>query len=230
MLGALRYLGRGWTFDDIVKSTCTSAETHHCFLNAFLEFRSTILYSKYVITPHTVEDAQMHMVEFDKAGFPGCVGSCDCTHIATEKCQYNLKNNHTGCNKKATTRTFNLSANHCRRILHTTHGGPGQWNDQTMVTYDTFVSGLHDGTELSDVFFELFEYDNEGNGIVKEYSGAYVIVDNGYLDWFVTVPPFSRSNSLCEICWSQCVESMRKDVKCTFRILKGMWRILKCGV
>jgi hypothetical protein len=125
VLSALRYLGRGWTFDDVVKSTCISAETHHCFLNAFLEFRSTILYSKYVITPQTVEDAQMHMVEFDKAGFPGCVGLCDCTHIATEKCQYNLKNNHTGCNKKATTRTFNLSANHCRRILHTTRGGPG---------------------------------------------------------------------------------------------------------
>jgi hypothetical protein len=99
-----------------------------------------------------------------------------------------------------------------------------------MVMYDTFVSGLHDGTELSDVFFELFEYDNEGNVTVKEYLVAYVIVDNGYLDWLVTVPPFSRSNSLCEICWSRWVESMRKDVKCTFRILKGRWRILKCGV
>jgi hypothetical protein len=65
--------------------------------------------------------------------------------------------------------------------------------------YDTFVSGLHDGTELSDVFFELFECDNEGNVIVKEYLVAYVIVDNGYLDWLVTVPPFSRPNSLCKI-------------------------------
>ncbi len=230
VLGALRYLGRGWTFDDICESTCISTETHRCFLNAFLEFGSTILYSKYVVTPRTLEDAQSHMVEFDKAGFPGCVGSCDCTHIATEKCQYNLKNNHTGRNKKTTTRTFNLTANHRRRILHTTRGGPGRWNDQTMVTYDTFITGMHEGTALSEVCFQLYEYNEEGDVFLRDYTGAYVIVDNGYLDWSVTVPPFSRTNNLREIRWSRWVESMRKDVECTFGILKGRWRVLKCGI
>ncbi len=121
VLGVLRYLGRGWTFDDICESTCISAETHRCFLNAFLEFGSTILYSKYVITPRTLEDAQSHMVEFEKAGFPGCVGSCDCTHIATEKCQYNLKNNHTGQNKKEKGYHMHIQP-HCQpSSSHTAH-------------------------------------------------------------------------------------------------------------
>ena len=230
VLGTLRYLGRGWTFDDIVESTCISAETHRRFLNAFLQFGSTVLYSKYVVTPRNYDEATSHIVEFEKAGFPGCVGSCDCTHIATEKCQYNLKNNHTGRNKKATTRTFNLTANHRRRILHSTRGGPGRWNDQTMVTYDRFITGMHEGTELSDIQFKLFEYDGDGDVISRDYSGGYVIVDNGYHDWSVTVPPFSRTNDIQEIRWSKWVESMRKDVECTFGILKGRWRILKCGV
>ena len=230
VLGALRYLGRGWTFDDIVESTCISAETHRRFFIAFLQFGSTVLYNKYVVTPRNSEEAASHMVEYEKAGFPGCVGSCDCTHIATEKCQYNLKNNHTGRNKKATTRTFNLTANYRRRILHSTCGGPGRWNDQTMVTYDGFITGMHEGTELSDVQFQLYEYNDEGDVISRDYSGGYVIVDNGYHDWSVTVPPFSRTNNIQEIRWSKWVESMRKDVECTFGILKGRWRILKCGV
>ena len=33
-----------------------------------------------------------------------------------------------------------------------------------------------------------------------------------------------------EICWSKLLESMRKDVECTFGILKGRWRILKSGI
>ena len=30
--------------------------------------------------------------------------------------------------------------------------------------------------------------------------------------------------------WSQWLESMRKDVECTFGIMKGRWRILKSGI
>ncbi len=62
------------------------------------------------------------------------------------------------------------------------------------------------------------------------FSGAYLIVDNGYLNWSCTVPPLGVTNNVAEICWSKWVESMRKDVECTFGILKGRWRILKAGV
>ena len=48
--------------------------------------------------------------------------------------------------------------------------------------------------------------------------------------------PFRRSKPLKvssdqrEICWSQWIESICKDVECTFGILKGRWRILKTGI
>ena len=58
----------------------------------------------------------------------------------------------------------------------------------------------------------------------------YVICDNGYLRWSCTVPPFSVANERDQLRWSAWVESMRKDVECTFGILKGRWRILKAGV
>ncbi len=58
----------------------------------------------------------------------------------------------------------------------------------------------------------------------------YLIVDNVYLDWLCTVPPFGVSNNIDKSWWSKWLESMQKDVECTFEILKGRWRILKSGV
>ena len=57
-----------------------------------------------------------------------------------------------------------------------------------------------------------------------------MIVDNGYLKWSVTMPPYKNSLDRKHLRWSEWMESMRKNVECTFGILKGRWRILKCGV
>ena len=51
VLGSLRYLGRGWTFDDCEESTAIDKEVHHCFFQVFIWFGSTELYQKWVITP-----------------------------------------------------------------------------------------------------------------------------------------------------------------------------------
>ena len=230
LLGSLRYLGRGWTFDDIEESTAISKEVHRQFLHAFVRFGSTTLFQKYVSFPINFEEAKTHMAEFALAGLPGCVGSADCTHITTEKCEYNLKNHHLGAKSSHTTRSFSLTANHRRRILHTSHGGPGRWNDQTMVMYDQFIKGLHNGIHLTDVAFNLKEYDRDGNVVDTEYEGGYIIVDNGFLSWSITVPPYKQTVDIPSIRWSKWMESMRKDVECTFGILKGRWRILKTGV
>ena len=55
------------------------------------------------------------------------------------------------------------------------------------------------------------------------------MVDNGYLNWEVAIPPMKRTMYITET-RSEWLESMRKDVECTFRILKGRFRILKAGV
>ena len=230
VLGALRYLGRGWTFDDLEESTAVSQDVHRVFFHVFIGFGSTVLYERYVIAPMNFEEAKRHMVEFTEAGLPGNVASADCCHVTSQMCEYNLRNNHLGPKSTHTTRTFSVSANHRKRVLHSTKGGPGRWNDQTMVRFDQFLSGIKDGEVLEDVEFEMYERDQNGDIITVKYRGGYVIVDNGYLRWSVTVPPFKVTNKETEIRWSKWVESMRKDVECTFGILKGRWRILKTGV
>ena len=90
--------------------------------------------------------------------------------------------------------------------------------------------GICESTILRDNTFELLSRDGEGYIRKVTYSGVYVLVDNRYLDWSCTVPPMMMTNKISEIWWSKWVESMRKDVECTFGILKGRFRILKMGI
>jgi hypothetical protein len=99
-----------------------------------------------------------------------------------------------------------------------------------MVRLDSFVSGIHNGSILDKVSFKLLAHDKEDRIKILRYTGSYLIVDNGYLDWSCTVPHFQVSNSVDKIWWSKWLKFMQKDVECTFGILKGRRRILKSGV
>ena len=101
-------------------------------------------------------------------------------------------------------------------------GHPARFTDKTLIRFDRFVTALQDGCFDDDFEFELYDYDGTNDKIIKvKYTGCYVIVDNGYLSWSVTVPPLKQTNFRNEIRFSEWIESMRKDVECTFGILKG---------
>ena len=61
--------------------------------------------------------------------------------------------------------------------------------------------------------------------------GAYLICDNGYLRWPTSICPCSGvENSSLEGYLSTNLESVRKDVECTFGILKKRWQVLNDGL
>ena len=177
------------------------------------------------------ETAQTHMTEFVEAGLPGCVGSTDATHVALIRCPAMLRNYNMGHKLDLPTRTYNLTTNHRRRILSTTHGHPGRWNDKTLQLFDEFVTSIHAGKILGDdVVFELLERNADGQIVTRRYKGAWLIVDNGYLNWSITIPPFKDPITYQDLRWSKWLESMRKDVECVFGMLKGRFRLLKTGI
>ena len=204
------------------------------------------MYGLWVKTPVTAEEARSSAHEFNMAGFHGCVGSSDATHVTWEKCYAKLKNQHTSFKSSLTTRAFNLTVNHRRRILASTLGVPGSWNDKTLVRFDHFLCAIRDGRTLEDAHFELLEKREDGEVVAVRYRGVWIMVDNGYLHWPVTVPPLTtpvnalhtflaplprredkphhahaQKETYSELRWSKWLESMRKDVECTFGIMKG---------
>ena len=158
---------------------------------------------------------------------------------------------HIGFKMLHTAQTYNITVNHWRRILSTTSGHSARWNDKTLILFD-LICGLHSGELLQDVWFELYDYANnvrtawqQGVLVVAgakqhedaeqevrkvKYQGAWVLVDNGNLSWSATVPPIKTACSCAEKRFSAWLESLRKDVECTFGILKGRWRVLKTGI
>jgi len=230
VLSGLRHLGRGWTFDDLAEQTAISEEVIRTFFHKFIEWGSTCLFSRFVTAPKDLATARAQEHEFSLAGMPGCVGSMDATHVALEKCSFRLRQAHLAQKLPCTARTHNIVANHRRRILSTTQGHPARWNDKSLVKFDPFVMALRQGTTLQDLTFELYDLDGEGNTIKVKCRGAWLLVDNGCHQWSITVPPIKTTTLRSEIRFSQWLESMRKDVECTFGILKGRWRILKAGI
>ncbi|CAB9527088.1 Plant transposon protein [Seminavis robusta] len=224
LLGALRYLGRGLTFDDVEEYTAINEETHRQFLHAFIRFGADVLYSLYVVMPRTAEDLKPHRKEYDIGGLHGCGFSTDATNVVMWRCSHNLKQANMGFKQSHPARTYNLTCNHRH---------PSRWNDKTLVLFDEFMTGLHEGTILSDVKFHLFSWEGEvGNSQVEytKYSGALGLVDNGYHKWACTQAPAKTSLLRCEERLSEWIESFRKDAECCFGILKGRFRVLKTGI
>ena len=145
------------------------------------------------MSPEELADCEQ---QFDLAGLPGCVGSTDATHIIIERCPYKLRQLHLGYKLPFTARTYNLTVNHRRKILNTTSGHPARFNDKSLICYDHFVQSLKHGKYDNLHQFELYDYDENDEVIVQKYCGCYVIVDNGYLRWSVTVPPIKKNLEL----------------------------------
>lgn len=230
VLTALRHLGRGWTFDDLAEQTAISEEVIRVHFHKFIEWGSTVLFSRHVTAPQDLVTTLAQEHEFRTAGLPGCVGSMDATHVALEKCSFRLRQAHLAQKLPHAARTYNIVVNHRRRILSTTHGHPARWNDKSLVKFDPFVMGLKKKQIHQDLAFELCDYDAEGLVIRVKHRGAWLLVDNGYHRWSVTVPPIKTTTIRAEIRFSQWLESMRKDVECTFGTLKGRWHVLKAGI
>ena len=96
--------------------------------------------------------------------------------------------------------------------------------------FDDLICNVNDGNLHNDYEFRLYERDCNDNIIEVCYKGVWFIVDNGYLNWSCTVPPIKDATSYERIRFSERLESMRKDVKCAFGILKGRWAILRYGL
>ncbi|CAB9525869.1 Plant transposon protein [Seminavis robusta] len=233
VLGALRYLGRGLTFDDLEEYTAINEETHRQFFHVFIQFGEEVLYPLYVTMPRTAQELKSHRKEFDIGGLYGCGWSSDATNVVMWRCSHNLKQANTGFKQSHPARTYNLTCNHRREILHTTKGHPSRWNDKTLVLFDDFITGIHENRILQDVKFHLFSWSGEvGNSQVEytNYSGAWGLVDNGYHRWACTQAPAKMSFLRSEQRLSEWIESFRKDAECTFGILKGRFRILRTGI
>jgi len=129
------------------------------------------------------------------AGLAGCIGSMDATHVMCEKVFHSMRQNHVGFKVLQTACTYNLIVNHACRILSMSCDHLGSWNDKTLILFDDFAIALHEGTILNDFSFVLLEKSADGSIVEVTYKGAWLIVNNGYLNWSTMVPQSNEKST-----------------------------------
>ena len=78
---------------------------------------------------------------------------------------------------------------------------------------------------MNDHVFELYDDNITGDIITVQYRGAWLVVNNGYLNWGTTIPPMKIIMYRYQTRWSEYLESMRTDVERTFGIPNCSFRI-----
>lgn len=225
VLSVLRVLGRGYCFDGVEELTLISAEVLRMFFKKFCYWFARELFSKYCNPPETPEEIAISTNIYERLGLPGCVGSTDCVHVRWERCPAGIRSNHKGKEGYATL-SYEVTVDHQKKIIAATIGHPGCRNDKTIVKFDGFVTAIHDGKIYKDVPFNMVDC----KGVVREEKGLYLIVDGGYHKWKCLQCPIKHTSIPKNSLWSKWVESVRKDVECTFGILKGRFRCLKLPI
>jgi len=218
ILYSLRILGRGNCCDDIAEIGISFESTVNWIFKKFISGVRKHLYPLYVKI-HTGEKLQKCMQQYADCGQPGCAGSVDACHFFMNKTPVSVVNNCIGKEGKPTM-GFNMICDHRRYIQYCSPGFYGSYNDHNKTNGDIEFLEILDG--LSDIQFFFFD-DNEAVVCIK---GAYFIVDGGYPKVRSLIDGYRNRFTRNEIMWSEWLESIRKDIECTFGILKGRFRFL----
>ena len=156
ILGALRMSAKGCSFDAIAELSGMSISTMQLFYHNFWEKFVSVYRERWIYYPLTAIEAADNLAVYNRLGFPGAVGSVDCTHVLWGRCPAQFQNTYTGKAKKATV-AYEVTVNHSGKCLHISAGHPGSRNDKTIVKTDKLVMDLKDKKILQDVKFELFK-------------------------------------------------------------------------
>jgi hypothetical protein len=74
--------------------------------------------------------------------------------------------------------------------------------------------GLHEGTHpLCNLKFWLYEYNEAGNVVKEWYRGGWLLTDNGYLNWGVTIPPLKEAETRAELRFSKWLEGYEEGCR-----------------
>lgn len=101
---------------------------------------------------------------------------------------------------------FEVIVNHRRKILSSTRGFPGTFNDKTIVKFDSSARLVAEAPVYRDLEYEVLD----AEGLSSTRKGAWLLVDNGYHRWGHMQMPFKLPSTTEETVWSEMMESMRK--------------------
>lgn len=218
ILISLRILARGSCADDIEELSHVPESTVNYIFKQFVTNFSEKFFDTYIIYPTGDQLGEINKV-YEGMGFPLCCGSMDVTHIELGKCPVEFTNLCKG-KEGYPTLAFQCIVGPHREILYCSFCHFGSFNDVTITHNDPLPIAISRGF-LKTVEGIIFSEDN----IPKLCKGGYLLVDGGYWKEQWLMCPCPQGGNLRETIWSEWLESIRKDVECTFGMLKQRFRL-----
>jgi hypothetical protein len=118
------------------------------------------------------------------------------------------------------TLAFQVIVSHTIMILGTTGEFYGTWNDKFISRHDDNFSKIRTG------WYKSLEWHwVDCKGIQHTETGLYLFCDGGYQLWPIFMCPFKDQwSGPAYEAWSSHIESLQKDIECTFGILKKRFK------
>ena len=211
---ALRILGRGSTADDMFEMSGVGESTCNAIFKQFIRGMSAPEVRDSLVKPPTGERFTEVLDTYSRLGFPGAVGSIDCTHVQWNRCPVELANFARGKEQYPLV-AFEVVVDHSGLIHSCSDSFLGTFHDAILVLNDRYPQEIAAGL-YKDVEFSLYESD----GQLRTFRGGYLISDAGYTKKWMFQMPNLRTSDPQSVYWSEIMESVRKDVERVFGILK----------
>ncbi len=231
VLGSLRVLASGCTFDAIEELTNISQESHRVFFHQFCKSWGAAKATNMIKLPTNAEELVHITGLYELLGLPGCVGSIDCVHVVWDCCRASLLSSCRG-KEKVPTLVFQVVVSPTKKILAVQGYYYGCLNDKTIARFDPAISALRaKGEFLAELEWSCISSNENGVMTKVTRKGMYFICDGGYHSWKSLIPPFKDQVEGTDLeAWSTQMETVRKDVECTFGILKKRFMFLKTPI
>jgi hypothetical protein len=222
VMSSLYLLGTGSGFRSC-QSLCSISTSEvrkffFLFMDAIVDMRN-----EQIVMPSNLTELRRVEGTYNAVGLPGCCGSIDVVHVRWANCPAGDFNRTKG-KESYPSLGFDCITDFNRRIISIYGPHFGSRNDMDIVKMDKSVEAIRKLPLFHDARWAYYDK----NVQVRTNKGAYLICDNGYLRWPTTMCPFMRVDNASAY-FTTHIESICKDVECTFGILKKRWRILNHG-
>ena len=211
-------LAYGDCFDRSNENFGVSESTAHRLFHIFTKRMVEIYENQYLCLPNQTEVNRL-MEQHAFRGFPGCIGSLDCTVFEWIGCPVGWKAQYSGPKSNKATIQLEAACGADLYLWHAYFGMPGASNNLNVLSASPLDHALQDGT------FPPTRSRFRVCG--TEFYHPYLLCDGIYPNSAFHMKAFANPVTQAQVKFTQLQESCRKDIERAFGILKIRFNILR---
>lgn len=213
-VSVIRQLAYGTCSDHVHEYTGVADLTGRLCLRKFCDWMVKTYAGEWINTWGS-EEIDLEMAANAKRGFPGMMGSIDCTHWEWKNCPVAWQGLYQDKTHKRTV-IAEAICGHNMYFYQVYVGLPGSLNDLNVMERTTMQSNYRDSGAIDKKFTVMGE----------EFTGAYFLADAIYPDNSYMVKSLQAPRTEKEKYFAEQQEAKRKDVERSFARLLSKWHIL----